>query len=131
MVELQAQMLGDDEIVALLKKLESPDSMKPAFHRIGVSGKSFLKRYPPQPPNSRYRRTGTLGRKWTFAVRRKLFGIETLFGNNTLYAPDVQGQGTQAEIHAGRWQTDQDMLDQKGDEFVQEVNEEIDDLLRS
>lgn len=78
-----------------------------------------MARYPAPPPNSRYTRTGTLGRTWTAA--HPLFQVtENSFlgsiGNNTEYAPYVQKAGEeephQAWMHKGRWQTDDDVLKQ-------------------
>lgn len=60
--------------------------------------------YPPQRAGSQYRRTGTLGRRWTPLVENG--GKRGVVGNNTLYAPQVQGEATQSRAHRGRWQTD-------------------------
>ncbi len=46
--------------------------------------------YPPKPKNSSYRRTGTLGRKWTTKVTKTHEGLTGKVGNNTYYAPYVQ-----------------------------------------
>lgn len=75
--------------------------------------------YPAPPANSRYRRTGTLGR--TLGVSqtggvlgqpdirlvRKLgsSGYEGAFGSNLNYAPDVIGEGTQKPFFATYWWT--------------------------
>lgn len=64
--------------------------------------------YPPEPPNSTYRRTGTLGRLWTAAQpewRPLPSGFEGSIGNATPYAMWVEGDDTQARIHRGRWPT--------------------------
>lgn len=72
--------------------------------------------YPPPPPNSKYDRTGTLGRSLgsnegggvgeepsVFTIRKLGSGFEGRFGTNLDYAPYVIGDDTQAEIHSGRW----------------------------
>jgi hypothetical protein len=50
--------------------------------------------YPPRPPESTYRRTGTLGRSFTTRVDRGR--LEGRAGTRLAYAPYVIGDGTQA-----------------------------------
>ena len=68
--------------------------------------------YPPQPPNSHYRRTGTLGRSLgvgqtggavgmpdIFTVKKVgSHAYEGEFGSRLSYAPDVVGEGSQKPI---------------------------------
>jgi hypothetical protein len=76
--------------------------------------------YPASPPDSTYRRTGTLGRTLgssfsggksggepsIYSTRSLGAGnIEGRFGTNLDYAPYVIGDGTQAKVHQGRWWT--------------------------
>lgn len=51
-----------------------------------------------------YRRTGTLGRRWTIRVQPMVGGARGVMGNVTPYAPLVQG-AEQAGIHRGNWRT--------------------------
>jgi len=85
------------------------------------SGLAVLKRaqtYPRQRPGSTYRRTGTLGRKWSVAVSRR-GGIYTArLRNPTSYAPDVQGVLGQKPVHKGRWPTDRAMLKEQSRKIV-------------
>lgn len=60
---------------------------------------------------SSYRRTGTLGRRWTKKVRNTGDGVVGVVGNNTKYAPWVQSSRFQAWMHQGRWQTDKDVME--------------------
>lgn len=70
-----------------------------------------MKVYPSQRSGSTYRRTGTLGRRWT--TRRisapGMAGREV--GNNTEYAPFVQSSELQAYMHRGVWQTDEEVIE--------------------
>lgn len=70
-----------------------------------------MKVYPAQRSGSTYRRTGTLGRRWT--TRRisapGMVGREV--GNNTEYAPFVQSSELQAYMHRGVWQTDEEVIE--------------------
>ena len=79
-----------------------------------------MRRYPPAPANSTYRRTGTLGKSWTRSVMRGGRGGGWLaqVGTRLKYAPYVQDEGRQAEVHQGRWQTIQSVAKDKRDEVV-------------
>lgn len=58
-----------------------------------------------------YKRTGNLGRAWTAHVTAQSGGLEGTLGNNTSYAPLVQGQGRQAAAHQGVWNTDSQVFE--------------------
>jgi hypothetical protein len=65
--------------------------------------------YPAPPEGSGYRRTGTLGRRWTQtqpSVTMSTTELVVKVGNNTKYGPWVQNEQFQARVHRGRWQTD-------------------------
>lgn len=64
--------------------------------------------YPPRQVGSRYQRTRTLGRLWTRAHPQVTVGghvLDARIGNATPYGPYVQDPDQQAWMHAGRWQT--------------------------
>ncbi|GJM42794.1 MAG: hypothetical protein DHS20C20_30760 [Ardenticatenaceae bacterium] len=122
-------IVGDEALLALLNDLIRPASMAPAMQKAGARLRTELAKYPPPPPNSTYRRTGKLGRSWTHRVNVNIVTTTALIGNNTPYAPDVQGEGMQAEIHAGRWQTDKQVLDNNADYIVEEVGAQLDAIL--
>jgi hypothetical protein len=65
-----------------------------------------------------YRRTGTLGRKWTSKVTVTDTDVAGFVGTTAPYAPFVQGFGAQARIHAGNWQTEQDVAADSRDEVL-------------
>jgi len=67
--------------------------------------------YPPQPAGTTYRRTGTLGRRWTMEVTEDADGITAEAGNNTTYGPFVQSEQFQA-AWMGHWQTDRDVIEE-------------------
>lgn len=54
-----------------------------------------------------YRRTGTLGRRWTTEVSRQGDDLVGRVGNVTVYGPFVQSVDGQAAVHRGRWRTDE------------------------
>jgi hypothetical protein len=92
--------------------------------------------YPAPPIDSRYRRSGTLGRLWT-AARPEWEAIPSGFlgsiGNATPYGAWVQDSHDQAWMHKNRWSTDKEIVDnhavdteQYFDEALQDVADAID-----
>lgn len=115
-MKLEMELIGDDEIVAALR--QSPQIVgqeaKKASDASLLMLVGDLKQYPPAPPASAYVRTMTLGRTWAAASpawKTTGSGFEGRIGNPTPYAPEVQGQGTQARVHRGRWRTDEDVIE--------------------
>ena len=84
--------------------------MRPAMSSVGFLIQNQMANYPPAIAGSSYRRTGTLGRRWTMVVNQYPGMIATEVGNNTKYAPWVQSDQFQAKVHAGRWKTDVQVL---------------------
>ena len=69
--------------------------------------------YPPQRSGSSYRRTGTLGRRWTQTqpvVEHGATELSVSVGNVTEYGPYVQSATEQRRIFRRRWQTDEQVL---------------------
>ena len=60
-----------------------------------------LRHYPKKRPLQKYVRTFKLRRGWLVEYSR----TKTRVRNNVPYAPFVQGDNTQAWMHAGRWRT--------------------------
>ena len=95
--------------------------------------------YPPQVSDATYRRTGTLGRLWTTAVREVYEISHSVWGgrvgNAVPYGPYVQDPDRQAPWHADRWKTTDDVIEeneqaiaalllQAGGNIVEEVAKE-------
>lgn len=91
--------------------------------------------YPPPPPGSTYRRTGTYGRRWTTATREIATStakrIEGRIGNNTSYGPRVGSKQFQAPVHRDRWTTDEEAATQEedwiGEQFEKAMVKRIDE----
>ena len=82
--------------------------------------------YPPPPPMSTYRRTGTLGRSITSEVKGVGEGIQGVVGTNIPYAPRVIGPAQ--PIYMKHWKTIyQHAEEQKGkvEEFFAQAGEAI------
>lgn len=72
-----------------------------------------------------YRRSGTLGRRWSTKVEATTADVVGIVGNLTPYAPFVQGAGKQATIHQGNWQTEQDVARDAANEITGYFADEI------
>jgi hypothetical protein len=76
--------------------------------------------YPSQRAGSSYRRTGTLGRRWTNEVVPSGNTLIGKVGNNTEYGPFVQSEAFQASTHQGVWQTDRGVIELERPTIVSE-----------
>lgn len=95
--------------------------------------------YPPPPPNSRYRRTMTLGRSITTlkgGARGALSqtrlipgGVQGVIGTSIPYARDVIGPD-QKPVHKGRWWQLETEVEKSIPGVEKIINFEIDKLLR-
>lgn len=104
MNDFEVELEGEEKVNAALAALKNPNFLRPTFSKIGAAYVLDLATYPPQRPDSSYRRTGNLGRRWKHVGVGGLFTVGQIIGNNALYAPDVQGPpGTQAPIHEDWW----------------------------
>jgi hypothetical protein len=90
-----------------------------------------MKRYPPQPARSTYRRTGTLGRRWTTKVTQTGGELQGRVGNNTEYGPWVQSEQFQARTHRGRWQTDERVLRDNEGRITEMFQKAVEAMLRA
>jgi hypothetical protein len=88
-----------------------------------------MKVYPPPPANSRYRRTGTLGRRWTTRPIRTATMVGREVGNNTEYAPLVQSAAVQARVHRGRWLTDEAVIEREAPRIIRDVERTLQEAL--
>jgi hypothetical protein len=131
MADASIEIVGLDELMAAVGRLAAMtvvrDAMETAVERV----RTQIAIYPPPPGGYRmvwkserqrrfffaalrdgriqvpYRRTGTLGRRWTTKVSGSGGDIVGEVGNVTVYGPFVQSQAEQAQIHQGRWRTDE------------------------
>jgi hypothetical protein len=80
-----------------------------------------IRRYPPERPNQRYIRTGTLNRSWSRRIEGSGLSIRGIVGSNGAMAPYnrlVQDRQHQSRVHRGRWQTIQDVAEQEQNTVV-------------
>lgn len=125
MARISARLIGDKELAAKLQRMAdaAPKIGSDAMMESLLYLQSQTPGYPPAPPNSRYRRTGTLGRSVTSLASSNpdaLTKVEPLRGNTITgtwgtrvkYAPDVIGRDTQRSIFAAiGWYTLEDVAE--------------------
>lgn len=122
---------GEEQIQAIVREISGDEWLKLPTEEAGATLQEELATYPPPPANSSYVRTGTLGRRWASDTAVKPFRAVAIVSNITSYAPFVQGDGTQARIHQGRWRTDVQIVDENTDKIVgfylDAINKVLDD----
>jgi hypothetical protein len=89
--------------------------------------KSRMQEYPPEPPNSTYERTGTLQSSWGSEMVMSGATLGRVFSDDDIapYNVYVQDEENQAAIHQDRWQTYQEVADEKGDEVLALFEDEL------
>jgi hypothetical protein len=88
--------------------------------------------YPPPPAESEYRRTGTLGRRWTVRINHSSGGLSGVVGTNVPYAPYVQSRMFQTAAHRRTgWTTDAQAVQQHEAAIVADFQSAIDRALAS
>ena len=106
------------------------DVMEGPLDRGAFRIEAAMKIYPPPPSGSNYRRTVTLGRRWTTKPIRSADEVGREVGNKTVpYAPLVQSDELQAAVHRGRWQTDAQVLQQESPRLLRDVEEVLEQLM--
>lgn len=125
MAAVSIHINGIDEAIQALGVAETIGVLRPPMQRAVHRIQAAMAEYPPQRPDSTYRRTGTLGRRWTTRVTENAGGIVGKVGNNTAYGPFVQSEMFQATVHRGRWQTDQQVMEQQQAAIVADFEQAI------
>ena len=120
---------GVDEAVQELGMVETVNALRAPMQRAVHRLQAAMASYPPQRSGSTYRRTGTLGRRWTTRISESGQGITGKVGNNTAYGPFVQSEMFQASVHRGRWQTDSQVLEQEQAAIVADFERAIENAL--
>lgn len=123
------EIKGVSELTKKLGRMASVDVLRPAMNRSVERLRRDMAVYPSQPALANYKRTGTLGRKWATRVTTNNRGMVGTVGNNTPYAPYVQGHLRQ-NIHLGYWQTNEDVIEQNRAAIVGDFQRVINEVLK-
>ncbi|MGV0974499.1 MAG: hypothetical protein ACOYBO_01070 [Azonexus sp.] len=138
---------GVDETTGVLERIRN---LKRLYGQMEIAVKNLqfvLKYYPPRATNLHvefktekqrryffwalhegkidvpYRRTRTLGKRWTTKVEYINGGVTGVVGNVTPYAPYVQSRADQAKVHEGRWGTAEDAMENLHDQIYATLGE--------
>ena len=131
MSNLTITITGIDKLNAKLGKVQGVKVLRPPMQRSVYRLQARLAQYPAARANSRYRRTGTLGRRWVVRIIDYPNGLEGKVGNNVEYAPLVQSKRFQAKIHRSLWlNTDQYVLNTERKNIVDDFRRTIQEALR-
>lgn len=93
----------------------------PVMEKAARRMQAELMDYPAPPPSSTYVRTGTLGRSWQVEGGNMLWRI----GNNTTYAPEVQGELQTAAHERTGWKTAESVLADAEDDLVSDIEQAL------
>lgn len=108
--------VDDNNVPRQLQRVAEPQSWRKPMTQSLALLVDDIATYPPAPSSSSYRRTGNLGRFWTSAqyeISANTGGITGVIGNavrdrrGRAYGPYVQSAEEQANVHRGRWATDE------------------------
>lgn len=127
MADFQITIKGIPELEAKLGRAAAVATIRPPMERAVRRIQADLAKYPSPPAGTKYRRTGTLGRRWTAEVRDG--GLTGVVGNNTPYAQWVEAAEYQAKVHQGRWPTDEEVLEKEKGAIVADFEKAIEDAL--
>lgn len=131
MSSVSITITGIDKLIAQLGRLEGMNHLRAPMQRAVYRLQARMAQYPAQRPNSTYRRTGTLGRKWTTKITQSASELVGSVGNNTEYAPYVQAYRFQARVHRGRWiNTDKYVMDTEQRNIVRDFEDTIAQRIR-
>lgn len=125
---IEIEIRGIEEAVRKMGQVGAMETLRPAMLRGLYRLQRRMANYPPAPPRSSYRRTGTLGRRWTTAVpiiTASGTNIMGRIGNNTMYGPFVQSAQFQARQHRGRWPTDEQVMREETDAITKDFEATI------
>lgn len=129
-MELIIETNADEVAEALTRRgLDVLQVLEGPLDRGAFRIEAALKAYPAQRSGSSYRRTGTLGRRWTTRPIREADTVGREVGNNTVYAPFVQSDEMQAYMHRGVWRTDADVLRREAPAIVRDVEDALSDAV--
>lgn len=119
------EIQGIEELFRKLGGAVAISTMRPPMQRSVYRLQAGMAKYPPQRLGSSYRRTGTLGRRWTTAISESADGLVGKIGNSTSYGPFVQSEMFQSRVHQGLWQTDADVAKQEQAAIVRDFDQTI------
>jgi hypothetical protein len=129
--DLSIHITGVEQVITKLGRPQGIHFLRGPMARAVLRLQRRMAVYPPVPPNSSYRRTGTLGRRWTTRITETGGGLQGVIGNNTIYAPLVQSRRFQRPVHRRTgWQTAETVTEQEARAIIDDFQRSINEVLR-
>lgn len=119
-----------DDLRRVIEIAGSLAPLRPVVERSVARIQAFMQVYPPQRSGTKYRRSGTLGRRWTTQITTWNDEIIGEAGNNTSYGPFVQSDAFQAHWNDGIWQTDAQAIEENRSGIETDFQSTIQAILR-
>lgn len=111
---LQAKLSTDQPGSALRQ------AMQRSVYRLQIGMATY-----PTRTSKWYRRTGTLGRRWTTKIDTGGGRMVGRVGNNTAYAPFVQSDQYQRSFLRGWWQTDRQVMQREAPAILRDFQNTV------
>jgi hypothetical protein len=129
---MQVIFEGGPALQAKLTKLGDPHIFDDFLTRSAARLQARLAHYPTRPRPSSYRRTGTLGRRWTISqpYTPSDGGRQIDIGNNTEYAPAVKSALEQAWPFRGIWPTEAQDLESERPTITADYERTVDQIVK-
>jgi len=124
------EIKGLEELFRKLDHAAAVQTLTPPMQRGVMRLQAYMQVYPPPPPDSKYVRSGTLGKRWTAKVDPSANGLVGKVGNRTPYGPFVQSGMFQTPWHRRTgWHTDSDAVAQNEDVILADFQQAVDRAL--
>lgn len=135
---------GLDALFRKFERVQAIAILTPPMQRAVLRLQRRLATYPPAISGSRYVRgrgwankdgrvtrltSEKLGSRWTTKIARDAGGVSGTVGNNASYVRYVQSRVDQANVHKGRWPTDESVLREEGPTIVADFKGAVDAAL--
>lgn len=119
---------GEEKILSQLKKIGDISVLREPMYRAVLRLEARMSKYPNQRGGTKYRRTGSYGRRWTHKVTIAGGTITGKIGNNIEYGPYVGSAQFQNHIFSGQWITDVRALHEEERTIRSDFEQAINDL---
>jgi hypothetical protein len=122
---MQIEIQGLEELIQRLDRVQVQNILLQPMTKAVIQLETAMKKYPNPPTKSQYKRTRVLGNSWTHEVTKNLGGVLGRVGTAIDYAPWVQSRRFQAKVHLNRWQTAEQVLEDRRSMIVADFNDAV------
>lgn len=125
-LDLDFKVTGIEAVLEKVGRLDTMSYLQPPMQRGLYRLLSKMASYPSAPSGSKYRRTGTYGRKWTTNIKQSSTSLQGKIGINLSYAPWVGSGKFQSKTHAKNgWMTDKKAVESLRQVILDDFNNAI------